>query len=81
MLQTKSDYFVISKFRNVLFGIAIWSIMIFHFAEDKIQYCESDSWSIKILNQGVIGVEIFLFLSGLGLYFSMKKKQQLACFL
>lgn len=80
MLQTRFDYFVISKFRNVLFGIAIWSIMIFHFAEDKIRYCDSDSWIIKILNQGVIGVEIFLFLSGIGLYFSMKKNSSLVSF-
>ena len=66
-----------SKYRSELMGLAIISIMFFHYSEDALSYYSAGIhytityWYRMII--GSIGVEIFLFVSGMGLYFSMKK--------
>lgn len=76
----KLNYSLLSKYRSVLFGAAICLIMAFHFAEDSIKYQNARGLLYAIFNQAVIGVEIFLFLSGMGLYFSFKKNGNLLQF-
>lgn len=67
---------IISKYRSPIYGFAILWIVFFHaFAINKIDY----SFGIpalkflKIINAGNVGVDIFLFLSGICLYFSYYK--------
>lgn len=68
---------LIPKFRNEIFGFSILTILIFHFFEDV---SESDLplpfvTAANVYNSVISssGVDIFLFLSGMGLYFSMSK--------
>ena len=76
---------LVSKYRTELMGIAAILILIFHStmtrADGKI-FCDSlyNNYGIitkllfHIVNQLNIGVEFFLFVSGVGLYFSYEKK-------
>lgn len=63
----------LSKYRNQIYGISILWIVIFHVYEaffDKLNF----NWlSSLIFNSGNIGVDIFLFLSGISMHFSMKR--------
>lgn len=67
------SYENLSKYRNVLMGLQIILIIIFHFAVDG--YYVRDSRIIYLFYKYIrsSGVDIFLLLSGLGLYFSWKK--------
>lgn len=71
----------ISKYRNVLFGIAIISIMIHHWCENYVAVYDSGLlWmlaEVYVLLIGSVGVEIFLFLSGVGLCYSLKKDESI----
>lgn len=75
MKNKKLTFEIISKYRAFLMGLAIISILIFHYTEDcqiaKYHY----NGLIKIYKVciGSSGVDIFLLLSGLGLYYSFKK--------
>ena len=78
----------ISKYRDELFGISILLIILFHFFETYVDFFSSndDSSSIIALARyfnsyiGSIGVEVFVFLSGMGLYFSFSKNCDLKSF-
>ena len=65
------------KYRNELFGISILSIMIFHYFEDvsSARITGALGYAAKgyIFFIGSSGVEIFLFLSGMGLFYSLSK--------
>ena len=73
---------IISKYRTILMGLAILSIIFFHYTED----CVNMKYNLKplIVNYkmyiGSCGVDIFLFLSGLGLYYSFKKNPNIQSF-
>lgn len=78
--KIKND--VISQQRGILMGISIILIIVFHFTED----CETfafhyDGW-VKWFRMyiGSSSVDAFLFLSGLGLYYSMKKNPDVRSF-
>lgn len=76
---------VISKERSELFGIAIISIVIFHYCEDVVNHGDTSSIIFQFADTykhiiGSIGVEIFLFLSGIGLGFSFKHDSNLKRF-
>lgn len=79
-----SDWYILSRFRDELFGIAIISIMIFHYFEDVANAKPGGiSGEIAFFYNtvfGSIGVEMFLFLSGMGLCFSMKKDPHAGAF-
>ncbi len=66
-----------SKYRSELMGLAIISIIFFHYSEDALSHYSAGIhytityWYRMLI--GSIGVEIFLFVSGMGLYFSMKR--------
>lgn len=72
----RPDFYEFSKYRGELMGIAIMSIMFFHYCENVLANYDSGIhytvgyWYNMLI--GSIGVEIFLFVSGMGLYFSMK---------
>lgn len=67
---------LVSRFRNELFGLSIISIMIFHFFLRIKEHGSGSLYPVAFAYDNVIssvGVECFLFLSGVGLYFSMSK--------
>lgn len=72
----------ISKHRSVLMGLAILSIIIFHFTEDCVNSGYNLFPLVKLYKAGVgsCGVDVFLFLSGLGLYYSFKKNSDIKTF-
>lgn len=73
--ETLFSYRIFSKYRSALMGLAILSTIIFHYTEDcKLYSVYFSGWIQKFyLYVGSSGVDIFIFLSGLGLYFSWKK--------
>lgn len=71
---------LLSKYRNQTFGVSIISIMIFHFFEDVAKYGTGVFYPLaKVYNYlfASIGVELFVFLSGMGLYFSFVRNKNL----
>ena len=77
--NNKLTYEIVSKYRTLLMGIAIITILIFHFVED----CHSANHNYEGLIRlykiciGSSGVDIFLLLSGFGLYYSFKKNDNI----
>ena len=75
----------ISKYRGELFGLAIIEIIIFHYFETLLAVGVTNSL-LKLISKayvyvlGSIGVEVFLFLSGMGIAFSLSKKHTLFSF-
>lgn len=66
---------LISKNRSELMGLSIISIMTFHFTEDYVTSGGSNLFAkLYYLSIGSVGVDVFLFLSGMGLYYSYSKK-------
>ena len=78
----KLSFDIISKHRTILMGITILSIIFFHYTEDCVNYNYNLAPSIVYYKKyiGSSGVDIFLFLSGFGLYYSFKKNQDLRTF-
>lgn len=82
-MKKEFEFGNISKYRNVLMGIQIILIIFFHFAEDCKTY--------DVRYEGLIyyfynyirssGVDLFLLLSGVGLYFSWEKKPDYKSFM
>lgn len=66
---------ILSRQRSALMGISILLILLFHFTEDceiyEVHYSGFIKWFKTYV--GSSSVDTFLFLSGLGLYYSMKK--------
>lgn len=66
----------ISKYRIELFGIAILSVFYFHFGTLHVAYYENGSGLLYDITKmfrvyfSSTGVDIFAFLSGMGLYYS-----------
>lgn len=78
------DWSIISKYRDEIFGFTMISIVIFHFFENVLNseiigtlHKVAQAYNISISS---VGVEIFLFLSGMGLFFSMKKNNDVKLF-
>jgi peptidoglycan/LPS O-acetylase OafA/YrhL len=67
----------ISKHRDALMGIAILWIMLFHAEMTFPSWLAPLTW---LQETGYGGVDIFLFLSGLGLYFSLDKNPSVGRF-
>lgn len=71
----------LSRYRNELFGLSIIEILIFHFFENYFDSSDGIKGILYYLGRaydlflGSIGVEVFLFLSGMGLYYSLKKRK------
>lgn len=73
---------LLSQHRAALMGISILSIMFYHFTEDCISHGVHEGgliqWFYTYIHSS--SVDAFLFLSGLGLYYSMKKNPDVVQF-
>ena len=74
----------ISKYRGELFGIAIISVIILHYLgtlhsgeTNRILYMFARFYNGAV---GSVGVDIFVFLSGYGIFYSLCKKEPLSKF-
>ena len=74
-MKLNFKYSDISKYRGMIMGIAAISIILFHFSNEcKAANLHYYPWNEFILNFiSSSGVDIFLILSGYGLYYSFKK--------
>lgn len=75
----------ISTYRNELFAFSIISIILFHFVDDFLDSTTATGIAILPANLfadiiSSIGVEIFVLLSGFGLYFSFRKNSDVLGF-
>lgn len=79
--QTKGLYSLISKYRSALMGFAALCILVFHiyeplFPEGSTLY----SFELLFIQCGYFGVDLFLYLSGLGLVNAMEKSKSIPQF-
>ena len=58
----------ISKYRAELMGVSTLLILLCHAAGNDVLM---PKWLMYVVAQGQLGVDIFLFLSGMGLYYSL----------
>lgn len=65
---------LISKYRTELMGIAMLLVVLFH------GYVPQTSWFYGLKRMGNVGVDVFLFLSGIGLWFSWHSRPNLKHF-
>ena len=72
----KPTYSLISKYRTVLMGLAIIMIMFCHMDVAQTHNDIPSTSIARALHLFTVGVDIFLFLSGVGLYYSYTKKKQ-----
>lgn len=70
------DLSKVSLYRTQLMGIAAILIVLCHASLYGVQMCSVLS---TILNIGNIGVDVFLFLSGMGCYYSLNKPKSGGC--
>ena len=68
------SFALISKYRAVLMGIAIIVVMFCHLDVAQKNHDIPVTTLASLLQTGSVGVDIFLFLSGFGLYYSCTKK-------
>ena len=66
------DLNILSRNRQELMGISILLIMLFHSFLGQ-----SSNFILKVISLGDMGVEWFIFLSGIGLYYSLDKDSHL----
>lgn len=73
---------LISKYRSALMGLSALLIVVFHFTEDcYIYHKHMGGWVYWFWNYiGSSSVDAFLFLSGCGLYYAMKKNPDVGRF-
>lgn len=73
-----------SNERSALYGISILSIIIFHYFEDlnasDFSGVLRSIGAVYLRIIGSVGVELFIFLSGISLFFSMKKDEKVKQF-
>lgn len=91
-MNSKHTYHLgwLSTCRDEIFGIAIIYIIFFHYAEGYCEAVDADlanamSWWGKFMTgvhmyAGTAAVDVFIFLSGVGLYFSFNKNSSLKDF-
>ncbi|MGN0465782.1 MAG: acyltransferase family protein [Lachnospiraceae bacterium] len=71
---------LLSKYRVELMGFSIIWIILFHGYRNNMIFPGKLNILNFIFSKGDCGVEIFLLLSGLGLYYSFSKNPDLSCF-
>lgn len=75
---------LIPKFRKELFGLSIVTIIFFHFFEDVSGFGDGSPFygAANVYNTvfGSVGVDIFVFLSGMGLFYSLSKNSSIPSF-
>ena len=81
--EQKLNFGSFSYFRNAIYGFAALWIVIFHgeiLANIRAEFDPSIRLITDTIDMGNIGVDVFVFLSGIGLYFSFSKKPKLGTF-
>ena len=74
-------YSSLSTYRNAIYGAAALWIVLFHgMALGKVHFGGSMKLVGYVLSMGNISVDIFILLSGIGLYYSLSKKPKLGSF-
>ena len=73
--ESKLHYGLISKYRALLMGVAILLILFCHLDVSQSHHSVEHTRLAGILQTGSVGVDIFLFLSGIGLYYSYTKNK------
>ena len=71
--KTLPDYGLISKYKTVLMGVAIIFIMFCHLDIAQVHNDVPKTFLARLLHTCTVGVDIFLLLSGVGLYYSYTK--------
>lgn len=74
------SYGDLSTYRTEIMGIAICGILMCHLQENQKLHGESVTMLAKIFVRGCAFVDVFLFLSGIGLYFSYTRNRSLSIF-
>ncbi len=70
-----------SLYRNAVYGVAAIWIVLFHGIQmGRVHFGPELQWLRDIYWMGNAGVDIFILLSGIGLYFSLSKKPNLGRF-
>ena len=80
--KKKNTWDIISDYRGVLMGISIICIIVFHYVEDcGIYHVHKNGW-VEFFRNYITSssVDGFLFLSGFGLYYAMKKHPDISQF-
>lgn len=85
MMLKNLNWNLFSKYRNELFGLAVIGIIVLHYFEDVTASDATGGLILKVAQLyswliGSTGVDIFLFLSGMGLFYSLKKKYDIKLF-
>ena len=75
-MNDKPNCGLISKYRTILMGLAIIFIMFCHMDTAMMHNGLTVTPIAKAMHFFTVGVDIFLFLSGVGLYYSYTKKKQ-----
>ncbi len=83
-MKKKWNLYNISEYRGVLIGIATLMIAFFHCYSYKFENIFSNNFIVSILHfirkTNNVGVDIFLFLSAVGLYFSFSSNSDIKSF-
>ena len=86
MIKSRRTFnlFTISEARNVIFGLATLWIGLFHSDYLSLERYTNNQFLIDLVKNfrgsGNIGVDMFLFLSGVGLFFSFSKDSRVGSF-
>ena len=64
---------LLSKYRTTLMGIATLRVLLWHCLQYGVELPEPFRWLLVFLNRAIPSVPIFLFLSGIGCYYSLTK--------
>ncbi|MBK2401978.1 acyltransferase family protein [Erysipelothrix sp. strain 2 (EsS2-6-Brazil)] len=72
----KLTWGTLSKYRSQIYGFTIIWIVLFHIWESFSKYITYNWVSVNFIKRGNMGVDIFLLLSGISLYYSMKNKPE-----
>ncbi len=70
----------LSRYRDELFGVSILLIVLFHYSEE-VFVALNYAWAAYYGAVSSVGVEIFVFLSGMGLYYSFARNSNVREFL
>lgn len=78
----RPSYELLSKYRGVLMGVQILLIMAFHYTEDLSNAADHFNGPAQVFYDyiGSSGVDMFLMISGLGLYYSWKRNPDAGAF-
>lgn len=69
--RAEQNWGIISEYRTALMGVATVLVLLIH--GNEFLWPKQLGFALKLVSEGSVGVDVFLFLSGIGLFFSMNK--------